>query len=236
MQLDESLWDRPCWFIMRKAERDCAKVPVSETGSESVKRKTMMKTKALMLTSCVMLVCVQGYAAMVPGAKVKDWPANADKHVISIERKAANEAEKTLIATAEAAETESDNWWILGVDRQPLMKSNVKVPYALTGEVVDYYAARVKQYQTKACRSFMEPSSRLAYTAAVAHQDSVTLAGKTYANVHVVTLKLSFDSNFTEDATMGINVMKRRTIVLDAAGKVLAVDGDGIGWGAQLAM
>jgi hypothetical protein len=211
-------------------------MPTIETSTESEQRKTMVKTITTMLTSCVMLVCVQGYAAMVPGAKVKDWPANADKHVISIERKAANEAEKTLIATAEAAETESDNWWILGVDRQPLMKSNVNVPYALTGEVVDYYAARIKEYQTKTYRSFMEPRSRLAYTATVAHQDSFTLTGKTYANVHVVTLNLSFDSRFTEDATMGISVMKRRTIVLDAAGQVLSVDGDGIDWGAQMAM
>ncbi len=196
----------------------------------------MMKTTKVILMNCVFLAALQSPAAMLPGAEVKEWPANAEKHVVSIERKAANAAEKTLIATAEAAETESDNWWILGLDRQPLMKSNVKVPYALTGETVDYYAGRIKEYKTRAYKSFMEPNSKLAYTATVAHHDSVTLAGKTYANVHVVTLSLSFCSSFTEDATMGIEVMKNRTIVINADGKVLATHGDGTDWGAQLAI
>ena len=51
--------------------------------------------------------------------------------------------------------------------------------------------------------------------------------GKTYANVYVVTLKLTFDANFTEEATTGVHFDKQRTVVLDARGAVQAIEGDG---------
>jgi hypothetical protein len=54
-----------------------------------------------------------------------------------------------------------------------------------------------------------------------------TLDGKSFKNVHVVTLKLTFSQNFAATGTEGMHFEKKRIVVLDNDGKVLQVFGDG---------
>ena len=53
------------------------------------------------------------------------------------------------------------------------------------------------------------------------------LGDKTFNDVHVVTLKLTFEQNFAATGTEGMHFEKERVVVLDAEGKVLHISGDG---------
>jgi len=45
--------------------------------------------------------------------------------------------------------------------------------------------------------------------------------------VDVVNLKLEFNADFTTEGTTGLRFTKTRQVVIDAAGKVVAITGDG---------
>ncbi len=51
--------------------------------------------------------------------------------------------------------------------------------------------------------------------------------GMTFKDVHVVTLKLTFEQNFAATQTEGMQFQKSRIVILDDKGKVLHVTGDG---------
>ena len=103
----------------------------------------------------------------------------------------------------------------------------LKTPYALTADALKYYTEQIEGYQKKAWKERVhEPSSKLDYTATVTHHETFALDGKNYKNVHVVTMKMTFQTSLTVEAFGGTDFSKKRTVVLDAAGKVLAVSGD----------
>lgn len=174
-------------------------------------------------------------AAQLEGSQTKEFPANAKAHVLSLSRTAADEAGKKMIAAAEAAQPDKNEWWITR-DGKADLKNKIKVPYAITGEALNYYFELIKAYQKKAFVAYNQPNSKLNYTATAKHKKEFKHAGKIYANVYVVTMDLKFNANFTEDATTGVHVMKKRTVILDVKGKILAIDGDNDTWGAQLAI
>ena len=175
-------------------------------------------------------------AAIVPGAEPKKWPANADKHTVTVTRKAADDAERRLIAAAEAAQPpradvqkaagetklpeQGPVWWY----REAL---GLRIPYALTTEAVDYFTALVRSYAKESFTRYTQPSSRVEYTASVAAHQSFQHEEASFTNVRVVTLSLAFDQNFCATGTEGLAFRKERTVVFDAAGKILAIFGDG---------
>lgn len=192
-----------------------------------------MRTTALLVAGSIAVT--GSFASMTPDAKPKDWPATPAKHVVTITRDDSSTINKQMIEAAENAQpaihdmetapgvtnaaAATNTWWYGEQNR-------IKMPFALTGDAVDYYEALVKSYQKKAWKTYCEPSSKLVYEATVKHHDSFTQDGETLTDVYVVTLKLAFSADFTEDATIGVHVDKERTVVLDAKGVVKAVKGD----------
>jgi hypothetical protein len=173
---------------------------------------------------------------MTPDAKEKNWPANPEKHRITIRREAADAARTKMIATAETAQPDAEalrkaigegpqpkdasQWWY----REEL---GIRIPFAVTDQAVEYFSKQVGDYRKQEFKRHSEPSSRVDYHASVASHLQFEHDGRKFADVHVVTLKLVFMQNFAATATEGMHFEKVRTVVLDANGKVLAVYGDG---------
>ena len=103
----------------------------------------------------------------------------------------------------------------------------LKIPYALTADTLKYYAEQIERYRKIAWKGRVnEPSSKLDYAANVALKDTVTVDGKDFKNVYVVTMKMTFQTSLTDKAFGGTSFQKERTVVLDAKGIVLAIAGD----------
>jgi hypothetical protein len=171
-----------------------------------------------------MLSAMQADCAMLPGSEPKDWPANPDKHVISITRETANETEAKMITAAEKTKPETGVWWITK-DGEPVLTCRLKTPHAITKDALDYYSGKIMEYRNTAFRSYSEPSSRLNYKATVARHDKYTLNGKEYQNVYVVKMEMQFSIAFVY-GTEGTDFSKTRTVVLNADGVSQAIDGD----------
>ncbi len=124
-----------------------------------------MKKEIMTAAVCAVLMAsmqVQG-ARVAGGDKPKDWPANPDRHVIKIERKAADDIGKKMIEAAEVAKSGTGVWWMTK-DGSDVMVSGMKMPYALTLEALDYYSGRVRNYQKQAWPGrYSEPQSSLTY-------------------------------------------------------------------------
>ena len=189
-------------------------------------------------------------APPVPGFEPKEWPANPAKHQINVRREAADKKQSALIAAAEAAQPSKETlrqaleapdrddplglarpkdakvpvgdkvWWY----KEQL---GIRIPCAITADAVAYYSDLVRGYGKQALQRHAEPSSRLDYHASVKFHKEFKLAGKTFTDVHVDTLRLIFDQNFAATATEGMHFQKERMVVLDANGKVLHICGDG---------
>jgi len=166
----------------------------------------------------------------------KEWPANTNKHTVTIVRSASDEAGRGLIARAEGLQPdraelvkaagdvplprEGKVWWC----REQF---GIRIPYAVTGDAVTYYTGLVTGYGKTRMKRYAEPSSALKYAAAVKRHERFELDGKTWQNVDVVTLKLEFRQSFCASGTEAFGFTKERTVVFDAQGKVLHVSGDG---------
>lgn len=167
----------------------------------------------------------------------KEWPANTNKHTVTIVRSAGDDAGRALIARAEGLQPdraelvkaagdlplprEGKVWWC----REQF---GIRIPYAVTGDAVTYYAGLVTGYGKTRMKRYAEPSSALKYVAAVKRHERFELDGKTWQNVHVVTLRLEFRQSFCASGTEAFGFTKERTVVFDAQGKVLQVSGDGV--------
>jgi hypothetical protein len=176
-------------------------------------------------------------AAVADGSAPKQWPANAQKHQVQIRREAADESLRAAITAAEALPPSAEaappppapdaskpagpaNWW----DSEKL---GIRIPVAVTADAVAYYEKLVAGYARQPYTRYVEPSSRLDYVATAAFHASYTHANRTFTNVRVVTLKLTFSQNFASTQTEGMHFTKERTVVLDADGKPLLILGDG---------
>ena len=177
---------------------------------------------------------VQG--AALPGTEARQWPVNADKHIVTLTRNAGNDAEAKMIAQAELAAPDASSWWVTKDDGKPLLKGELKVPYAITRDALLYYEAKIKDYQKGSFLAYAEPSSGLTYKAEVKRHAEFVLTGNTYRDVYVVKMHMHVSAQFVADPAMGLHIDKKRVVVLNASGKVLAIDGDSEVWGAQLAL
>lgn len=178
----------------------------------------------------------QVQSAIVEGSEPKDYPPSPEKHVVSIKREAANPVQKKMIAAAEAA-IPNEEALREALDGKELSKDEVqwwheeklgiRIPFAITGAAVEYYRNLVEGYGKQAFKRYMEPSSKLEYRADVAFHQNFGHEGKTFKDVYVVTLKLTFSERFAATTTEAMNFEKQRTVILDANGAVLAISGDG---------
>lgn len=197
-------------------------------------RACLLKVAVFFLLSLALIQA--GHAAITPDGTPKDWPANAEKHSVTVRRAADSESDRRLISAAEAAQPpaadvrkaagevklpEKGNlWWY----KEEL---GLRIPYAVTGDAVAYFTKLIKQYGQQAFNRYAEPSSRIEYTAGVTFHADFMIDGKSFQNVHVVTLKLHFSQNFCATGTEGLSFTKERVVVFDAHGKVLHIAGDG---------
>ncbi len=209
---------------------------------------TIMSLTTALLASVA--VCGFAIASVLPGAMPKDWPANPAKHQIVIRREAADKQQTDLIAAAEAAQPAADSLRQAAEapDRNDPLRLNqpkgakaplgekvwwykeqlgIRIPCAITADAITYYSDLVRNYGKQALKRYTEPSSRIDYQARVKFYKEFKLGANSFSNVHVVTLKLTFDQNFIATVTEGMHLEKERLVILDGDGKVLRISGDG---------
>lgn len=168
----------------------------------------------------------------LPGSSLREWPANPARHEITIRRIAANDVEKKMIAAAEAACPDqaallktarwtrppvgTGLWWNKEVH-------GIRIPFAISGAAVDYYAGLVNGYRRREFRGFSEPGSRFVYEASVMRRQEP----EGHAPVFVVKMRIFFLESFAASPTEQIRFQKEREVILDQSGKVLQIAGDG---------
>ena len=189
-------------------------------------------------------------AAMLPDSKPIEWPIDATKHQVTIRREATDDKQTAMIAAAEAAQPSKEVLRKLADARdgnnqpgltQPKQAAppagdkvwwykeelGIRIPCAITGDAVAYYSELVGKYGKQALTRHTQPSSSLVYHAGVKFHKDFKLDDKSFNDVHVVTLKLTFSQNFVATQTEGMQFEKERVVILDAKGKVLHISGDG---------
>lgn len=195
-----------------------------------------MKPFSLLTTSILCAVLLTNFvsSAVVEGSQPKEWPADPAKHVVQIKREAADEKQAALIATAEGAQPAMEE--LLKAAEEGLPKAEkmwwhkvalgIRIPFAITGDAVTYYSDLVTGYGKQKLSRYLQPSSSLKYEAGVKFHKSFEIGGKTFEEVHVVSLNLTFSQNFAATSTEGMQFEKKRVVVIDAAGKVIHIAGD----------
>lgn len=197
-----------------------------------------MKPIRLLAATLPIFLALPAHAAMLAGSKPTEWPASADHHKVTIQRDAADDNEKKLIAAAEKslpdasgllesirkeggeAEPQAGQWW----NKENL---GIRVPFAITGEAVRYYEELVNGYGQQKLVRYSQPSSAFTYQAKVSKPAAYELDGKPLQHVTVVTMTLSFRQNFVATVAEGFHFEKTRTVVFDKAGNILGTQGDG---------
>ncbi|HEV8325711.1 MAG TPA: hypothetical protein VG389_29140 [Myxococcota bacterium] len=113
-------------------------------------------------------------------------------------------------------------WWYSAFD-------GVRLAYAVTGDALRYYldltTAFARGERAPAGAAVKMLASRLEYAATVRRARTFTRDGRTFADVWVVEMRLDWRDYCGPLCAMGFG--KTRTVVLSAAGEVLALFGDG---------
>ena len=197
-----------------------------------------MKTIHCLLTALPVIFALPATAALLAGSKPIEWPASPDHHKTSVQREAANEAEKKLIAAAEKSAPDAASLLEAirehgdGAQPQAGQWSNkqvcgIRIPFALTADAVAYYTELVNGYARQKFVRYSQPSSSFTYQAKAAKRDRYELDGKSFSNVTVVTLTMTFSQNFAATVAEGFSFEKKREVVFDKDGKIVHVSGDG---------
>ena len=105
-----------------------------------------MKKSGWLALMCAGAAAVCVNAAMEAGAEPKEWPANPKRHTISVTRQAADAAGNRMIAAAENVKPASGQWWVVK-NGEPVLTLGLKTPHAITKGAIDYYTAKIKEYQ-----------------------------------------------------------------------------------------
>jgi len=192
--------------------------------------------RPIVLIAVALTLIESAPAAMLEGSEPKNWPADPEKHKAEVQRKPDDKKQEAMIAAAEAAQPDpkalreaaadskiavvNHQWWYK-------LELGTRIPFAITADAVEYYLRMVENNGKQAFKSYLQPSSNVNYQAAVAFHKEFTSGEKVFQNVHVVTLKLKFSQNFVSDQTSGMFFTKERVVILDEAGKVLLITGDG---------
>ncbi len=159
-------------------------------------------------------------------------------HVIDIDRVVKKENDLKLIKKAENIYPDKGNvlkasrkkryekhisgeknlWWYNEFD-------NIRIPYAVTTDAIEYYSNLIKQYRQKEWGRDIKPSSHFIYHAEVFFKDNYKINDKCFANVNVIRMELHFKARFSSLA--GVTFKKERIILIDLNGKVVLISGDG---------
>lgn len=157
------------------------------------------------------------------------------KYTASVERVAANDFERGLIAAAEAAcadqaalaatctegtDSSEECGWSCG------QVEYFKVAYAVTQEALDYYQGLINKYNDFGVPPWEKPhSANLRYKASVSFDNRYTIPdGALFENVYLVDLDISFSAIC--GPICGDLMGAGRRVVFDAAGNLLAIEGD----------
>lgn len=116
-----------------------------------------------------------------------------------------------------AAPSDDKLWWWGTFD-------DVRLPYAITSDAIDYYQTLIKSYEDKSNKGFFYPVAHFGYDAKADFHTSVHVQGKLYSDVYVVKMNLRFSAWAGPEAA--VRFAKERTVVMDREGKVLKVHGD----------
>lgn len=169
-------------------------------------------------------------------AQPKNWPANPARHTLVLQRSGTNAAQTALIRAAEAVLPSADILRQAAGPTPPPAGTNVwwykeelgvRIPCAITGDAVSYYTNLVTAYGRQTLNRYSEPFSRVEYRARVEFHPVFRHQDKTFRDVHAVTLQLKFMQTFAATQTEGMHFDKERVVLLNAAGQVVQVIGDG---------
>jgi len=221
------------------------------------KNNSSPRLRLPLLLSMLSIACSLPAAAEMPVGEPKDWPAAPEDHVVTVRREAADEKQSAMIAAAEAAQVPADVLRRAAAEdpfRYPLEPQpadvqrraagepeipvgekvwwykeslGIRIPCGITADAVTYYSDLVGKYSKQALNRHNRPHSRFDYHATVAFHKQFEHEGKTLKDVHVVTMKLTFSQYFVATHGQGMRFSKERVVILDAAGKVLHISGDG---------
>ncbi|MBI5093401.1 MAG: hypothetical protein HZB26_13295 [Candidatus Hydrogenedentes bacterium] len=113
-------------------------------------------------------------------------------------------------------------WWYRDIS------FNVHAPYAITAESIVHYTGVVQHLDeirnTAGGRVWL--FGHFQYHATVDYRASYVDAGQQFENVYVVTMDMALGLLTSRTASVGFT--KERVVVLNAAGEVLAIFGDGL--------
>lgn len=124
-----------------------------------------------------------------------------------------------LIAAEAQPPTNGGAWWVRTFD-------GIRIPQAITRDAVVYYLDLSRAFQSgDFSGSIQQISSRFTYRADLTWQESYSLDGRSYRNVLVATMDLSW-SNYC-GSLCALSFSKRRVVVMDPRGTILRVSGDG---------
>jgi len=104
-------------------------------------------------------------------------------------------------------------WWYYRFD-------GIRIAYAITGEAVDYYAARIAEFRASDFTSTAGIHMNLAgleYRASVSHQARFEHAGRVFVDVDVVELSLGWSQFCGAECAMGFGAT--RWVVFPAQGE-----------------
>lgn len=195
---------------------------------------TTMKKALLLLPLLIVLVGCPGTG----GVPSLWWiaPREFGSFTQDVQRNAESPEEENLIAIAEAVYPAREDvvavfvgeipeeplWWYDTFD-------DVRIPYAITAEAIEYYSDLVDQWQEEAdadcpwCVTWL--SCSLEYVADIEYHETYENEGETFSDVYVVTMNLHWGAYCGPVCAHWFE--KDRTVVLTPDGEVLNVFGDG---------
>ena len=126
----------------------------------------------------------------------------------------------------ESAPTEPRLWWASG-------SGSVRWPYAITDAAVRYYLAVGRAFRAgdfREVRGLRMSATSLRYIATTEREPEITLQDRTFRDVYVVRLQLTWNEYC--GSLCAKNITAERTVIVSPAGEVLLIEGDGkaIGW------
>ncbi len=113
-------------------------------------------------------------------------------------------------------------WWFATFD-------GIRIPWAITADALDYYVMVIEAFEKgdfSSSKGITMLKAFLRYEASVESLEEYQLGGVKHENVQVVHMELSWSQYCGPECAMGF--FKKRTVVFDDQGNVVAVLDDGL--------
>lgn len=174
-----------------------------------------------------LLGCPRGLEERFTVSIARDFDTQEEENLLAV-AEAAYPPREDVAALAEANGTDPTTlplegyWWYDTLDE-------VSIPYAATGDAVDYYEQLVadrrelaRQLRPRYSRTM---EAHLDYSAGISYYSTYQHGGQTFTGVFVATMRLDWSSQ--SGPLLGMGFTKDRIVVLNPAGEVQAIFGDG---------